>query len=208
MTAASIANEEFKEGYVRYLYFSFFAAISILFIIFYFFPAFEFAPYTVEDKGEIIVIETIDYELPEPPGEIIQPVVPFETDNAAEAVPATSVGPSSFKDIRDLPRVRSVLGQQAEKFFPFDEKPVLIKAVSPVYPELSREAGIEGTVLLRVLISENGKVLSASVISSEVTNPLEKAAIAAVMRFRFKPARQRMKPVRAAVAIPIRFKLH
>jgi hypothetical protein len=37
---------------------------------------------------------------------------------------------------------------------------------------------------------------------------MEKAAMAAARQFLFKPAKQRTVPVRASMAVPIRFKLH
>ncbi|HVO77048.1 MAG TPA: energy transducer TonB [Candidatus Bathyarchaeia archaeon] len=98
--------------------------------------------------------------------------------------------------------------EQAQEFYAFDEAPVLLRAVNPAYPDLARQAGIEGTVLLNVLVDENGKVLEVSVIQSDVTSAMEKAAEEAAMHFFFKPAKQRTVPVRAHVAVPIRFKLH
>jgi len=62
--------------------------------------------------------------------------------------------------------------------------------------------------LLRVVVGVDGKVESASVIQSDCTPAMEKAAIAAARQFLFKPAKQRTVPVRASMAVPIRFKLH
>jgi TonB family protein len=41
-----------------------------------------------------------------------------------------------------------------------------------------------------------------------VTPAMEKAAMEAAKQFLFKPAKQRTVPVKARMAIPIRFKLH
>jgi protein TonB len=59
-----------------------------------------------------------------------------------------------------------------------------------------------------VLVSEKGTVINVAVLHSDVTPAMDNAAISAVRKFRFKPARQRMKPVKAYMAIPIVFKLH
>ena len=98
--------------------------------------------------------------------------------------------------------------EQAQEFMAFDEAPVLLRAQNPQYPDLARQAGIEGTVLLDVLVDEEGKVLEVSVIQSDVTSAMEKSAEEAAKHFLFKPAKQRTVPVRAHVAVPIRFKLH
>jgi periplasmic protein TonB len=97
---------------------------------------------------------------------------------------------------------------QAQEFYAFDEAPVLIRFVNPVYPDLARQAGIEGTVLLDVLVGDDGKVIEATVAQSDVTTAMEKAAEQAAMQFLFKPAKQRTVPVEAHIAVPIRFKLH
>ncbi len=98
--------------------------------------------------------------------------------------------------------------EQAQEFYAFDEPPVLLRSQNPIYPELARQAGIEGTVLLNVLVTEEGKVAEVSVIQSDVTTAMEKAAEDAVMHFVFKPAKQRTVPVAAHIAVPIRFKIH
>jgi len=74
--------------------------------------------------------------------------------------------------------------------------------------QLAREAGIEGTVAVSVLVSEEGKVLSASVLSSDVTPAMEKAALEAAKKCRFRPAKQRTVAVKAHVMIPFQFQLH
>ncbi|RMF93568.1 MAG: energy transducer TonB [Candidatus Schekmanbacteria bacterium] len=92
------------------------------------------------------------------------------------------------------------------------EKPVLIDRVAPVYPSLALKAGIEGTVILKLIIGITGKVESAQVLT--VVPPkargigLEDAAIQAVLKWRFKPAKAGGKPVRVYYNAPVRFKLN
>ena len=63
-------------------------------------------------------------------------------------------------------------------------------------------------MLLNVLVGDDGKVMQVSVIQSDVTPAMEKSAMEAAKQFLFKPAKQRTVPVKARMAIPIRFKLH
>ena len=99
-------------------------------------------------------------------------------------------------------------GGDSGVFLAFDEPPTLSYFEAPVYPDLAREAGIEGTVRVKVLVAEDGKVLSATLISSDVTTAMEKAALAAAKRCRFNPAKQRTRPVKAHVMIPFHFRLN
>ena len=72
--------------------------------------------------------------------------------------------------------------------------------------ELARQAGLEGMVVVNVIIDETGKPESARVVRS-VAEVLDKAAVEAVMKQRFEPGRQRNRPVRVEMAIPVRFQL-
>ncbi|MBN1165373.1 MAG: TonB family protein [Candidatus Krumholzibacteriota bacterium] len=208
MAVVAVANVKFKKGYNRYLLNSLYAAIVMHLLAFYFAPPFEFKPYVLKEQ-EFVVVETIDdFVLPPPPQEISQPVIPMEAAEGEEVDEDAEIAPTSFDKIDNLPPPPPPPSETATDFYAFDEPPVLVKYVPPHYPNLAQQAGIEGTVLLRVLIGTDGRVVSAAVLQSDVTTAMEKAAIAAAMKFIFKPAKQRTVPVPAAMAVPIRFKLH
>ena len=87
----------------------------------------------------------------------------------------------------------------------FDELPVLLSMGEPVYPDLAREAGIDGTVLVKVLVTRAGKVQDA--VAVEGPEPLRKSAVDAARTALFKPAMQGDNPVEVWVMIPITFSL-
>ena len=74
------------------------------------------------------------------------------------------------------------------------------------YPALARQAGLEGMVVVNGISDETGEPVSALVVKS-VAEVLDKAALEAVMKQRFEPGRQRNRPVRVQMAIPVRFQL-
>lgn len=74
------------------------------------------------------------------------------------------------------------------------------------YPPLARQAGLEGTVVVKVLIDKEGHPSNPRVIKS-VQEVLDNAAVEAVMQQRFEPGRQRTRPVNVEMAIPVRFRL-
>ena len=83
--------------------------------------------------------------------------------------------------------------------------PEQLRMDSPIYPPLARELGIEGTVMLRILVSKEGRVLDCIVMSG---NPmLVDAAIVAARTAVFSPALQQQKPVAVWVQLPIVFSL-
>jgi protein TonB len=60
-------------------------------------------------------------------------------------------------------------------------------------------------VVVRAIIGPEGTVLDASVHSSSDVNALDDAAVEAVTKWRFRPAKRGGSPVAAEVLIPLRF---
>lgn len=79
--------------------------------------------------------------------------------------------------------------------------------MKPTYPESARRAGIEGTSLLRFEITEGGMVSKITVEQSAGHEELDRAAIAAVQKWRFEPARRGAQAVAVWVTLPVRFEL-
>ena len=79
--------------------------------------------------------------------------------------------------------------------------------MKPTYPESARRAGIEGTSLLRFEITEGGMVSKITVEQSAGHEDLDRAAIAAVQKWRFEPARRGAQAVAVWVTLPVRFEL-
>lgn len=208
MALTAVANVEFKKGYTKYLRNSLFGAVVIHFLMFYFAPPFEFKPYVLREEYFEVVDLPEQFDIPPPPKEIAQPAVPMEAAEGEEVDEDAEIAPTTFDKITDLPPPPPPPSEEAREFYAFDEPPQLIRFVNPRYPDLARQAGIEGTVLLRVLVGEDGKVIRASVITSDVTPAMEGTAIEAAKQFIFRPAKQRTVPVKAFMAVPIRFKLH
>jgi protein TonB len=79
--------------------------------------------------------------------------------------------------------------------------------VKPRYPESARRQGVEGTVLLRVRVTEQGRVEAVQLERSAGHQDLDQAALKAVRHWRFEPARWGNQPMAVWVLIPVTFKL-
>ena len=75
------------------------------------------------------------------------------------------------------------------------------------YPELAREAGVEGTVTVRAFIDKNGKVTDAFVLRGVERSGLNEAAVDAVKKTTFRPAQQRDRSVGVWINLTINFRL-
>lgn len=94
----------------------------------------------------------------------------------------------------------------ADTIVAFDELPVLLSITAPVYPELVRQAGIDGTVLVKVLVARSGKVKQA--VAVEGPEVLYASAVNAARTALFAPAKQNDTPVDVWVVIPVTFTLN
>lgn len=82
-----------------------------------------------------------------------------------------------------------------------------LHAPAPHYPAPAREDGEEGLVVLRVLVSKDGRPVDVCVRTSSGFQLLDAAAAAGVNRWTFHPARQGQQFIDALIDIPIRFRL-
>jgi TonB family protein len=76
-----------------------------------------------------------------------------------------------------------------------------------VYPEIAKQTGTEGKVIILAFIDENGTVDHAKVLNG-IGAGCDKAALDAVKQTKFNPGRLNGKPVKVQVTIPIMFKLN
>lgn len=97
-----------------------------------------------------------------------------------------------------------------DEFIPVEKEPGVDLAKLQkmiIYPDLARRAGVEGSVVLRVLVDKDGTVKKSLIEFSE-NELLNQAAIDAVNKYgKFTPAIQNNEPIMCWVSIPIRFKL-
>lgn len=117
--------------------------------------------------------------------------------------PAASSSDSVYIAVEDNPELNG--GMQA-----------LYSAIS--YPEIAREHGVEGRVVVRFVVDTDGTPTDLTVLTVDVEsgNPeapeavsqaLEEAALNAVRQVTFTPGKQNGVPLRVQMALPIMFQL-
>ena len=91
------------------------------------------------------------------------------------------------------------------EFFDVDQKPVITHKEAPYYPEIARKAGVQGTVVITVIIDTKGNVETVEIFKS--VPELDEAAKEAALKCKFKPAINNGKAVKVKMNIPFKFKL-
>jgi len=127
---------------------------------------------------------------------------PSNIETASRLDPGTSDGveiPSPGESSSDDVAVAGLDGvtypERLERFY-----------VKPVFPAAARFTRKSGTVHLRVVVGEDGRVGATEVVG--VTPPdagFEESAVEAVKRWRYRPATRDGKPVTAAIMVKVEF---
>ena len=84
--------------------------------------------------------------------------------------------------------------------------PRFLRKVMPVYPDFERRQEREGTVVLRVIIDEEGRVTHVEVLKKAGAG-FDEVAVKAIRESTFSPAKKDGKSVCCRALIPIRFEL-
>lgn len=87
------------------------------------------------------------------------------------------------------------------------DPPVLVEKVLPDYPEAARVSRLAGKVFVRAVVSAAGEVVDVEVVTS--SHPIfDGAALAAVRRWKYRPARLQGRPVAVHFTVIVTFRLH
>jgi TonB family protein len=89
-----------------------------------------------------------------------------------------------------------------------DTPPALLKKIEPKYPAQALNMGVEGTVTVNTLISENGDVVRTEILKGVKGDyGFERAAESAIRQWKFRPAQKGGAKVKVWKPIDINFKL-
>jgi protein TonB len=85
--------------------------------------------------------------------------------------------------------------------------PKAIYQPDPEYSESARKKKINGTVIVAMIVTAEGKVRDLKIIKS-LDKSLDKQAIAAVSKWKFQPATKGGKPVAVHLPVEVDFRLY
>ena len=161
-----------------------------------------------EDVDQII-IENIDIPQTQqidntpPPA---RPSIPVPSDDEDIADDLT-LDELDFDDFSNLDAPPPPPSGPRVVFIPYDDPPVAMSPIRPSYPEIAQEAGIEGVVVVQAFIDEKGRVKETLILKGVPNTGLDEAAMEAIRKTRFRPAKQRERSVGVWISIPVNFKL-
>ena len=181
--------------------------IVLVIIIFIIFP--RFLPSVEFEDVDQIIIENIDIpqtqqiENTPPPA---RPSIPVPSDDEDIADDLT-LDELDFDDFSSLDAPPPPPSGPRVVFIPYDDPPVALSPIRPTYPEIAQEAGIEGVVIVQAFIDKKGRVKETLILKGVPNTGLDEAAMEAIRKTRFRPAKQRERAVGVWISIPVNFKL-
>lgn len=144
----------------------------------------------------------------------VLPTLPRPVEVAVREVPTVSLPtapkvPELASSEDDLPVKPEAISGVAESSKPavVMARPLYRDNPPPEYPDQARRRQLQGTVVLEVSVSREGKVEQLAVHEGSGHNILDRAALAAVKEWLFEPGERSGKKVAMNVLVPVRFSL-
>ena len=206
---------DLRATYKRVLEISIIISLSILIFAFKFFPHLQDKGLVLEGPQELFTVEDIQQtkqeNRPPPPP---KPPIPIEapSDDVLEDIEIEDTEIDFEAEIEaPPPPPKEEIEEEPTYFVAVEEMPGPIGGIRAiqekiVYPEIAKRAGVEGKVYVLAFVDEGGIVTKAQIIKG-IGAGCDEAALNAVLKTRFTPGKQRGKPVKVQVSIPIIFKL-
>ena len=130
----------------------------------------------------------------------------FETPKVSLGSGGSNVGGVKIAMVQDF-AISDSLFMSAFNMNEVDQPPRAIRVFPPQYPFLAKRDGIEGRVVLRIVVDTEGNAKEAEVDKAEPEGVFDDAALKVVERYKFRPAMKGGKPVNCIVKIPIVFQM-
>jgi len=201
---------ELEDDYPRNVQLALTVSLVAFILMFMFVKGLQISPYQKKVENVTRIEEMAELEnIEEPPPPPPKPQVQVEVAEAGEEETKqeeveiqTTIEFSEF-EAPPPPKVEEVY-----EFYAVESPPEMTSFSQPEYPEIARNAGIEGRVTIQVIVDENGKVMPGTERVLSSTNEVFNApALEAARKCQFKPGQMGDRKVRVRVNIPFAFKL-
>lgn len=202
--------------YKRVFEISLIITLVILIVAFKFFPDVGRTETLLEGPQELFTVEDIEHtkqeNRPPPPP---KPPIPIEapSEDVLEdiEIASTEIDFDAQIEAPPPPKEEKKIEEEPTYFVAVEEMPEPVGGIQSIqskikYPEIAKRAGVEGKVYVLAFVDENGTVTDAKILKG-LGAGCDEEALNAVKQTKFKPGKQRGKPVKVQVSIPIVFRL-
>ncbi len=216
MKRRKLSNNEFEKKYRKAFELSLIISLFIHLGLFHALPDFEMKSLLLVAKEIQIEVEDIPItEQFKPPPPPLIPTVPVPIEREISLANVKIEFPVfNFADIpKPPPPPEEVRITEKYVFVPHEEPPEPIGGLASLYkyfkyPQKALMAGVEGIVILGILVDECGNTAKTQILKPSGYNVgFEQAAVDAAQFIKWIPAKQRERAVKIWLALPVRFQL-
>ena len=206
---------DLRSKYSKFFEVSLIISLALLIVAFKFFPHIKPEEKIATNTQELFNVEDVQQtkqeNRPPPPP---KPPIPIEapTDNVLNDIDISSTELDVNANVGAPPPPKEEKKDDEPQYFvAVEEMPEPIGGIAAiqakiVYPEIAKRAGVEGRVYINAFVNKEGVVTKAVVLKG-IGAGCDEAALKAVEATKFKPGKQRGKPVNVQVSVPVIFKL-
>lgn len=218
MAIIKTKKADLMSKYKRVFEISLIISLALLIVAFKFFPDFKGQEVKIEGPQELFQVEDIQQtkqeNRPPPPP---KPPIPIEAPSS-DVLEDIEIGDTEIDITEQIeappppPKEdKKIVEEEPVYFVAVEEMPEPIGGITEIqkkiiYPEIAKRAGVEGKVYVLAFVDESGTVTDVKLIKG-IGAGCDEAAMDAVRKTKFKPGKQRGKPVKVQVSIPVVFKL-
>ena len=209
-------KSDLRGKYRRYFEISLILSLSLIIAAFKLAPKDGNTNESYNPPQELITIESIINTIQKlkPPELPVRPkIVEVQTDEVIEDLILDDISIDQDADLGEPPTIsdRPKIIDDEPFILWAEEMPEPIGGIGAIqkkayYTEIAKLAGIEGKVIVEALIDKKGYVTEVYLIQ-DIGGGLGEVAMNAVKNTRFRPGKQRGKPVKVKMKIPIKFVL-
>ncbi len=148
-----------------------------------------------EQQRKLATMSTIDLDIPEGKDISSPEFVNVERPEEVEQL--------DFAEF-DQYRVRTI---ETHRNVPYSKEFVILEMVEPKYPPGALQSGIEGSVLVQLLVGQSGNVVSVAVLSRFGPQSFEDSTLAAVRQIVFQPPAENGGPSSMWIKFLVKFRI-
>ena len=216
MALVKSPKADLRAHYKKTFEYSLIISLAFLIVAFKFFPNIQEKKVALEGPQELINMEDIqqtrqENRPPPPPKPPIPIEAPSEDVLQDIEIQSTELDVNANVAAPPPPEETKKTEEEPQYFVAVEDMPEPIGGIAAiqskiVYPEIAKRAGVEGKVYVKAFVDEKGNVTKVEV-QKGIGAGCDEAAMKAVKETKFKPGKQRGKPVRVQVSIPVVFRL-
>lgn len=215
---ASLKNPkaDLRAKYKRVYEISLIVSLAVLIIAFKYFPHLKPVKEIAQTTQDLFKVEdvqqTTQENRPPPPPKPAIPIAAPSSDVLQDVnIASTELDVNANVTAAPPPPPKEEKTEEPTYFVAVEEMPEPIGGIAAiqdkiVYPEIAKRAGVEGKVYVLAFVDKEGTVTKAKILKG-IGAGCDEAALKAVEETKFKPGKQRGKPVNVQVSIPVVFKL-